>query len=396
MLKLVEKRPYGAFRESKPRSGLREAILIKAGWGSSGYYPNEVLEEYGPGAWPEGTHMHLNHATFSEEIERPERDVKDLVGTIASKPRMAGSDLVGEAKVFEHWKPVIDEIWQDIGLSVVGMCVMENGDAGGRHGPIIQEVHPSPINAVDYVTIAGAGGQIGKLMESARGNSPREDELTDETIKELLREADTEKLQVLISDAETIIKRKESRSGTSGGKRTKETKMEVEELQRKLSEAEGKVTTLEGEVEESKTKLSEAVTQRDEEKDRADRAEDALLISGAKSIAREVVDRIEGLPERAQDRIVEKAVREIPKDDKGRVNEDALKTRTKEAAKSELEYLAGKELEGDLPIRESGGSTTVTTTTANNGGGDSTEKLEEAFKASGMSEDAAKIAARGR
>lgn len=393
-VKIHEQRPSGAFRDSQPRSGRREAVLIEAGWGSSGYYAEEVLSEFGPVAWPQGTHMYLDHPTLQEEVDRPERSVKDWVGSVAATPRMAGIQLVSEVEIFDHWKPVIESIGDKVGLSVVAPAVMEHGDAGGRHGPIVKEIHHSPINSVDYVTIAGAGGRLGQLIESARGIAG---EPTDEEVKKLLEAIgdDEGKLQVFISDAQSLLKEKSEES--SGGKQEKESDMETEELQRKLSEAESRVTQLESDAEESKTKLSEAHRERDEQKDRADRAEDALLVSGAKTVAREAVEQIDGLPQRAVERIVESAVRgELPKDEQGKLITEKVKETALAKAREELEYLAGEKLEGDLPIRESGSTSTTTTTTTNGGNQQDEEKLVESFRAAGLSEEAAKIAAKGR
>jgi hypothetical protein len=385
LAKIFEQRPRAAFRETKPRSGRREAVIIESGWGSSGYYGEDVLGEFGPKAWPPGTHMHLDHPTFSEDIERPEGSIKDWVGVVATEPRMVRKSLVAEVDVFDHWKPVIENIAPHVGLSVIAPGLFESGAAGGKEGPICKEIHPSPINRVDYVTVAGAGGKLGTLIESARANATGEHE-EEEDVKKLLREADDEKLQVFIDSA---IALKESRSTPSGGNQDKETEMETEDLQRQLSEAKDQLAKKDEEI----TGLKETV---DEEKSRGDRAEDALLISGASTIAREVADRVEGMPDRARKRVVESAVKSLPKKEDGTLDAERVRENAKKAAKEELEYLAGQSLDGDLPFRESGnGDVTVTTTTAN-GGEVSQEQLVEAFKASGMDEEAAKIAAEGR
>lgn len=396
MFKIQEQRATGAFRESKPRSGRREATLITEGWGSSGYYGGDMLEKYGPVAWPAGTRMFLNHPTFQEEASRPERDVNDWVGKIATTPRMAGIELVAEVEVFDHWQPVINGLAKEVGLSIVAPGTMEQGAAGGREGPIVKEMHHDPTNSVDYVTIAGAGGKLGNLIESARreGGAGEPEEDDEKLFERLLREADDEKLQVFISQATTL---KESRSKPSGGKQTKEQRMdEVERLQSQLSEAQTKLTEAEKGKDETQSKLDEALKERDEEKAGRERAEDALLIAGASTIAREVAQRVEGMPDRARQRVVESAVRSLPKKEDGKLDEEKVRENAKKAAKTELEYLAGQELDGELPLRESAdGGTTIKTTTAN-GGEVSEDQLVEAFKASGMSEEAAKTAAKGR
>lgn len=169
--KLAESIAIGqAFREGSPTGARRNITVIKSGWGSSGYYAPEVLERDIPRIFPTGTQMYLNHPTVKEEKERPERDLRDLVGKVIETPRMAGVDSVSVAQVFEHWIPTIDALAQDIGLSIRAFGTTEDGAAGGKNGPIVQSLTEGL--SIDYVTKAGAGGQIGSLIESARGHTP--------------------------------------------------------------------------------------------------------------------------------------------------------------------------------------------------------------------------------
>ena len=51
----------------------RKIQIITPGWGSSGYYSAEVLQEAAANkVIPAGTHMYLNHASESERTDRPE------------------------------------------------------------------------------------------------------------------------------------------------------------------------------------------------------------------------------------------------------------------------------------------------------------------------------------
>jgi hypothetical protein len=65
-------------------------------WGSSGYYPRDVLERDGATAWPIGTHMFLDHPGENETQDRPERSVRDLAGHIASTPVYETDGPAGE------------------------------------------------------------------------------------------------------------------------------------------------------------------------------------------------------------------------------------------------------------------------------------------------------------
>lgn len=169
--KLAESIAIGkAFREGSPTGARRNITIISSGWGSSGYYAPEVLERDIPRIFPTGTQMYLNHPTVKEERERPERDLRDLVGKVIETPRMAGIDSVSIAQVFEHWIPTIDALAQDIGLSIRAFGTTEDGAAGGKEGPIVQSLTEGL--SIDYVTKAGAGGEVGALIESAREHTP--------------------------------------------------------------------------------------------------------------------------------------------------------------------------------------------------------------------------------
>jgi hypothetical protein len=150
--------------------------LIEPGWGSSGYWPAEVLERDGPAAFPAGTHQYLDHPTASEEAERPERSVKDLAAVLATDAAWDadgwdGPGLYAETVVVDQFVDVIGAIADDIGASVNTWAVTEVGEAEGKRGPIVKRLasaDEAPFNSVDFVTKAGAGGEIKALMESAR------------------------------------------------------------------------------------------------------------------------------------------------------------------------------------------------------------------------------------
>lgn len=184
-----------AFREGASTGSRREVTIIRAGWGSSGYYSEQVLERDIPRIFPSGSHMYLDHPTESEDAARPERSLRDWVGVTESAPRMAGIDSVATATIFEHWQPVIDGIVNgggNLGLSIRAFGISEHGNAGGREGPIINRLTEGL--SIDYVTLPGAGGSVGRsmneslvpLIESARLHVP---EHLRETLDSELREA---------------------------------------------------------------------------------------------------------------------------------------------------------------------------------------------------------------
>jgi hypothetical protein len=153
-----------------PAAGRRfKALLIRAGWGSAGYYGPDVLAKDGPTAWPAGTQNYLDHPSLSESVDRPERSVKDLASRLVTDPVWddAADGLVAEVEVFPQWGDLLNEDFaSNIGLSIRAYGTAEQGEAEGRTGPIITSIDEGI--SVDWVTKAGAGGRVLELIESAR------------------------------------------------------------------------------------------------------------------------------------------------------------------------------------------------------------------------------------
>jgi hypothetical protein len=159
-------------RQGQPNKGRFKTLLIRAGWGSSGYYSEAVLKRDGPKAWPVGTRMHLDHQTEQESLERPEGSVTDwaseIVTTPAWDPTLKG--LVAEVQVFPQWRDLLNEEFAPkVGLSIRAFGKAEYGEAEGREGAIITSLDEGI--SVDWVTRAGAGGRVLQLIESARQQS---------------------------------------------------------------------------------------------------------------------------------------------------------------------------------------------------------------------------------
>ena len=151
--------------------GTIQIRVVKPGWGTSGYYPAEVLERDGPNIYRSGTQMFWNHATATEEAERPEGNLRDLAAVLVSDSRWndqgpVGPGLYADALVFEGYRETVDEIGPYIGTSIRGFGRATTGEAEGRKGRIINAL--TEAHSVDFVTKAGAGGEIVQLFEAAR------------------------------------------------------------------------------------------------------------------------------------------------------------------------------------------------------------------------------------
>jgi hypothetical protein len=145
--------------------------LIDPGWGTTGYYSKEVLERDGPKAFRKGLKMFSNHMTPTEEAERPEGRIEDLVAVLESDARWEdngtdGPGLYADARVIENWRPTIEALAADIGVSIRAMGKPVYGEAEGRKGPIIEAI--AYAKSVDFVTDAGRGGKILSLREAAK------------------------------------------------------------------------------------------------------------------------------------------------------------------------------------------------------------------------------------
>jgi hypothetical protein len=149
--------------------GRFKVLLIRSGWGSSGYYSETVLRRDGPAIWPEGTHMYLNHPTPAESMDRPEGDVQNWASVTTSAPAWDPVErgLVADVQVFPQWRGLLNEEFATrVGLSIRASGQVEYGEAEGREGPIVTSLDEGI--SVDWVTRAGAGGRVLQLIESAR------------------------------------------------------------------------------------------------------------------------------------------------------------------------------------------------------------------------------------
>jgi hypothetical protein len=168
---LIETGRTGSVREASSDSGGRviEIDLITPGWGSSGYYSPQVLEAAGHDhVFPAGTHMYIDHPTATEDMDRPERSIRDLAAVLQEDATWNAErqTLRSTALVFGPYQPLVAEMKDAIGVSIRAGGDIELGEAEGRKGRIVTKlIHGT---SADFVTRAGRGGKITALLESAR------------------------------------------------------------------------------------------------------------------------------------------------------------------------------------------------------------------------------------
>lgn len=317
------------------RTGTAQIKIIQPGWGSSGYYPKDMLERDGPKVFKKGTKMFWDHPTRSEEAERPERSIRDLAAELTTAAKWQengpqGPGLYAHAKVFEGFQGAVEQLSPHIGVSIRAMGQARTGEADGRKGPIIEKLVAA--KSIDFVTEPGAGGAIVQLFESARPTPQQEEskmELTETKVQEMIAAA-TAPLQTQLS--------------------------------------------------ETQTKLETAETT-------AARLREGMLLRDARDFVVGVLATTR-LLESTKGRLIASLAANPPVKD-GALDRDAYKTTIEAAVKEETDYLAA--VTGS-PIHGMGSSRVSESITAE----DATKQLEATFAGLGLSEAAAKHAAAGR
>lgn len=313
--------------------------VIQAGWGSSGYYPAEVLQRDGPRIFTAGLHMFLNHQTAREAAERPEGDLRDLAGVLVTDARWedggaAGPGLYADAKVFRPYAELLDEIAPHIGVSIRSWGTARHGEAEGRQGDIIQSLDAA--DSVDFVTKPGAGGQVLALMESARGQTPAP-----------------------VREEATPV-----------------TPEEMTQLQESVTAAREEAAAA--------RQQAEAATRENE------RLREAMRFREARELGRAVLAQYHLPTQRSQERALAEALSELPLTEAGTLDSAALQERVRQAAAAELAEFEEAGLGGGR-VRDLGGSGGAAPTPEQ-----SQAQFAEAFASFGLSPEQAKIAAAGR
>ena len=153
------------------------AKLISPGRGSSGYYSPDVLKRDGPAIFKKGTQMFWNHATDTEEAERPEGNLDHLAGVLDDDAKYDdygkdGPGLYAPVKVFHQYTKKVAEMGKHIGLSIRAGGSRDESASGpdGKKGVI---THLKNAQSVDFVTKAGRDGKV--FTEAARVVSQGDD-----------------------------------------------------------------------------------------------------------------------------------------------------------------------------------------------------------------------------
>lgn len=177
----------------------RVVKLIAPGWGSSGYYPADVLKRDGPNVFKAGLHNFIDHPTPIEEKERPEGSLNKLASVLTEDATWKddykgfGPGLYSKIKANDVFGSFLDGFSDNIGMSIRASGKVKIGEADGKRGPIVESI--TTAKSVDYVTLPGAGGKVLELFESTRNKSQLVDvktvesngetTMTDQELKEI-------------------------------------------------------------------------------------------------------------------------------------------------------------------------------------------------------------------
>lgn len=285
--------------------GTIPVCFISPGWGSSGYYSAEVLEAAADeGVFAAGTHMYWDHPT---ETDRPERSLRDLAGVTVTDAAWlesgpSGPGLYADAKPFPGFVEAIEEMAPYIGVSIRAGGQLSTGTVEGRTGPIVESIDEG--RSIDFVTVAGRGGHViseGRTVASAFASlqsSPTPPPPLKET-PPMSTPTDLTEAQAALTEAQAIgqylVAFIEAHRAESA-----EDRREIERLREALADR------------DARDLITEALN-----------AEDAPE-----------------LRETARKRVIDAVLADLPLDEAGKLDGDALKAKVTEAATAEVAYLA--------------------------------------------------------
>lgn len=150
-------------------------VLITPGQGTSGYYHEEVIRDYAPGAFPKGTHVYLDHLKEGET-----RSPEKLLGTLVEETSVnAEGEAVNRFKPLKKHAEWVEEVKPFVGFSVAVAGEGRPGEVNGRQTLIVEALTPSVTNTVDLVSYAGRGGRFlesfldeANALEESKRNQP--------------------------------------------------------------------------------------------------------------------------------------------------------------------------------------------------------------------------------
>lgn len=367
--------------KSEPTGLLIDVHIISPGWGSSGYYSENVLKKAcESGVYPVGMHMHIDHPTRTAAKEQPARTIKgeSPLAAILTKSGQYlaeawdGPGVYAQARVLPQFVEDIKAMAGQIGISHYVSGVSESGEADGKKGPIITELHADDLNTVDFVTVPGAGGHyrtlFGEMKVRHDPNPNREQQKEDHMANDKQESLTLSEVRTKFPEIVTELKEQ------------LKTELKTEEAAKdqsaKLTEAANTIKTLKEELAELKAKIAE---------------------SKAAEYVKAEIGKAK-LPEASGKLLTEALMKQVPLTESGEVDAPKLAEAVKDAIKIKTEEIAA--------IRKESGGDGIKGNGAPAGGNDGdahkalVESFESVYRSQGKTAEVAKqmaeVAAGGR
>ena len=284
--------------------GVYEATILQEGPGNpedNNYYTAQALREAVASGRFEGLQAYINHPSQSEEVERPERDVRYLAGHFREARFIDGHPAEVRAKFVpggmdpDAVKRLIESAINSVpGKPLVGISIDGYGytpdsqDINGRTYHMVREF--AHLGSADIVTRTATGGRFHRRLQEAWRNTPpsqhgretsggqqmKPAELQDKVKAALtklseasaLDEKDAAKADGLVKDAISALRECESATIEPEVKIQEKivekpvaaTEAEKDQLAVKLREAETRIAQTERERDEAKRDAAEKAT----------------------------------------------------------------------------------------------------------------------------------------
>ena len=186
--------------------------IARPGQGASGYYPEDVLKETGPAAFPPGTKSFFNHD--------PKRDVRDMVGTFPDGAfwNDEEGELQADLEPFPRFRDVLNEAGAAVEVSIHAQG--NKDDAGVVRGLLFNRA-----NTVDLVGFGGLEGsglkfQLESMFSAAAEATKSDADASAQKEREgiQMEKEQFEALQKQINDTRTLLENfiAESRNEVQG------------------------------------------------------------------------------------------------------------------------------------------------------------------------------------
>jgi hypothetical protein len=213
-----------------------KAVLITPGKGSSGLYSDDVLREYGPTAFPKGTHSYVDHPKDGES-----RNPKNLFGVLTESAKYEeGIGLTATLEVMPHWAEFAQAVAPYTGLSIYAAAER----AQTAEGYVVEKILPAIDNSVDLVSYAGRGGAMAEQLYESAIHAPMEKPL-ESAILQRIEEQVSKRFQEALAEE---ISAKTAESGQSANTpntgKEKIAAMEIDTLAERVDALQESVKTL--------------------------------------------------------------------------------------------------------------------------------------------------------